>query len=347
MLAAGGVKTYAVLSHFFFNTRFGMNRGWDRSVWADPFKTSVNDSVALEALENLLASGPLPSPFFLYVHLMGAHAPYAPPVSAREQIASRLLSPSVNPISTTKLIKNFQAGKIKKIKKCQLRDLVGLYRSDAVYHDTIMKKLLSRLDEKGIMERAIFIYTSDHGEEFFEHGGLGHARSLWSEQIDVPLFVHLPGQEEGARIESLVGHIDLAPTILSAFGMPVPGEMHGMDLMKAIENPDAALRATRGLLVQHWTGISGVRLGKFKLLRLSNSSDILTVEVQGKETKLSPSDYPITLRLLRKTETSLVRQRASAIEKTAKGGSLPAAEDAQIDEETRRQLEKLGYILDN
>ena len=339
ILASAGVPALAVLSNYFFNPRFGMNRGWTGSEWAEPFASAIDDGVVLEALEKLLASVPDDGPFFLYIHLMGAHAPYAAPAGERAKIASRLLSPAIAPMATTNLVEKFSAAKASAIHADVLEDLRGLYRADALRHDAIMDSLVGLLRKAGIMDRAILLYTSDHGEEFFEHGGLGHARSLWSEQIDVPLLMHLPGQKEGADLQALAGHIDIAPTVLHALGQAVPDSMSGLSLLHVVGEETASSEA-RGLLIQHWTGISGVRVGRYKLLHLAACQDALTVERDGKEETLVPGDHPVTMRLLRKKETALMLL-AGAKSGLLKGGGA----DVTLDDETLEQLEKLGYVF--
>jgi choline-sulfatase len=339
VLVSAGVPALSVLSNYFFNPRFGMNRGWTGSEWAEPFASAIDDGVVIEALEKLLASAPLDGSFFLYVHLMGAHAPYAAPAGERAKIAARLLAPAIAPMATTKLVEKFSAAKASTIRAGVLEDLRGLYRADALHHDAIMDSLVGLLRKTGILDRAILIYTSDHGEEFFEHGGLGHARSLWSEQIDVPLLMHLPGQTEGADIQALTGHIDIAPTVLHALGQAVPDSMSGLSLLRIVGEETARTEA-RGLLIQHWTGISGVRVGRYKLLHLAAWQDALTVERDGKEETLVSGDHPVTIRLLRKKETALMRL-ADAKSDLLRGGDA----DVALDDETLEQLENLGYVF--
>ncbi|MFH1436081.1 MAG: sulfatase, partial [Pseudomonadota bacterium] len=338
-----GVKSTGVLSNYFFLPRFGMDRGWDSKVWIESFKASIDDQNVLDGIKDMLSSGSLEPPFFLYIHLMGAHVPYSPPAYAKERIARHLLSTTIKPMATTSFIKDFQRGVIKKISKTQLGQLVGLYRSDALYHDDIMGGLTAMLEEAGIMDRALLIYTSDHGEEFLEHGGLGHGRSLWPEQVDVPLLVHLPGQAAGRDIEELAGHIDIAPTILKALGAEPPAFWPGKSLLDIIAGPGGNGQESRGMLLQHWTGARGVKLENWKLITAPGSDPVMSVEKNGRNQELAPQDGPVTLRLLRKKEAFLICSRAAAEPRDAKQEQEAGGEEAEIDEETRKQLEKLGY----
>ena len=339
-----GVKSTGIFSNYFFLPRFGLNREWDNTVWVESFKASIDDANVLDGLKDLLSSAPPEPPFFLYIHLMGAHAPYAPPAYAKERIARHLLSTAIKPMETTNFVKDFQRGIIKKIRKTQLGQLVGLYRSDALYHDEIIGKLIAMLEEAGIMDKAIFIYTSDHGEEFMEHGGLGHAQSLWPEQVDVPLLVHLPGQAAGEDVEALAGHIDIAPTILKALGGEPPASWPGKNLLDVIVNPDG--HESRVMLLQHWTGARGVKLEKWKLMTRPGSGPVMIVEKNGRNEKLTPRGSPVTLRLLRKKEAFLLCARALAKPPDGKQEDTDDGEAADLDEETLKQLEKLGYIFD-
>jgi arylsulfatase A-like enzyme len=85
----------------------------------------------------------------------------------------------------------------------------------------------------GIDDQTLLIITSDHGEELFEHGGLGHHRNkLYQELIHVPLVMVLPGREAAGKvIETPVSTIDLMPTILEIAGVLLPDDIPGKSLV--------------------------------------------------------------------------------------------------------------------
>jgi arylsulfatase A-like enzyme len=90
---------------------------------------------------------------------------------------------------------------------------------------------LDGLRERGIYDDALIVFTSDHGEEFFDHGGWWHGQTLYDEVLGVPLIVKLPGNEAaGTARDDLVQHVDLAPTLLALAGAPVPEAMQGRPL---------------------------------------------------------------------------------------------------------------------
>jgi len=83
--------------------------------------------------------------------------------------------------------------------------------------------------------------TADHGEQFFEHGYLGHKFDLHVESLHVPLVVRLPGDERAARDDRLVSLVDLYPTILSLAGGRMAARAHGQSLLGPPRGPGDAV----------------------------------------------------------------------------------------------------------
>ncbi|MCA9772055.1 MAG: sulfatase-like hydrolase/transferase, partial [Myxococcales bacterium] len=89
-------------------------------------------------------------------------------------------------------------------------------------------RLVADLQRRGLYDDTMIIVTADHGEEFAEHGGFWHGTTLYDEQIHVPLFVKLPGNERaGTHVAHWVQSIDLMPSILRRVGIDVPDGVQG------------------------------------------------------------------------------------------------------------------------
>jgi arylsulfatase A-like enzyme len=95
------------------------------------------------------------------------------------------------------------------------------------------------------------VVTSDHGEEFMEHGHVQHGW-LTEENVRVPLMIRHPGVEGGVRVEARVSHFDLLPTLAALVGLPVPPGLDGRSWLEplpmgrslvAVANTDDALLA--------------------------------------------------------------------------------------------------------
>jgi arylsulfatase A-like enzyme len=83
-----------------------------------------------------------------------------------------------------------------------------------------------------VLDRTLFVFTSDHGEEFGEHGSVGwHSHTLYDELLRVPLVMRFPRAGfAGTRIDRQVRSLDVAPTLLAAVGIDAPPSFEGTDL---------------------------------------------------------------------------------------------------------------------
>ncbi|MDD5308666.1 MAG: sulfatase-like hydrolase/transferase [Deltaproteobacteria bacterium] len=111
------------------------------------------------------------------------------------------------------------------------------YDSEVAYVDSQIGRLLNELRRLGKLDRTIVIVTSDHGEEFGEHGGQFHGRHLFDELIHVPLIVRIPGVAH-ATIDRPVEMVDLAPTLLDLLRLDNgEWEADGRNLFDAAKQP--------------------------------------------------------------------------------------------------------------
>lgn len=137
-------------------------------------------------------------PYFAMLNFMDAHAPYEPPGRFRTA---------------------FNGG----------RDPMDRYDGGIAYADSILGALVDRLRARGELDRTILIVTSDHGEQWGEHGMLDHGNALYRTVLHVPLIIRAPGRAPaGLRVESVVSLRDLAATIAEQAG--APGRLPGQSL---------------------------------------------------------------------------------------------------------------------
>ncbi len=114
--------------------------------------------------------------------------------------------------------------------------LRGLYNAEIYHTDREFGKILSFLKSRDLYRDAVIIVTSDHGEEFWEHGGTGHGWSLHQHQLRVPLIWKSPVfTKTGRKIFQPAGLIDIYPTLLDSLGMPVPHELQGLSLVSMLQ----------------------------------------------------------------------------------------------------------------
>jgi arylsulfatase A-like enzyme len=145
--------------------------------------------------------------FFLYVHYMDPHDPYM--VHPFNGVGyARVAMPNPSPEMAARLHE--------------------VYDGEVVYLDQHLGALFDELKRRGLYDQTMIVLTADHGEEFHEHSGWWHGTTLYDEQTNVPLIIK-PARSgtRGATVTDLVTSLDIAPTILTAAGLPVPPAMQG------------------------------------------------------------------------------------------------------------------------
>ncbi len=154
-------------------------------------------------------------PWFLFVAYMDPHDPYFEH-PYRGPGYSRAANPRPDPS---------EAGRLRR-----------LYDGEITYWDEHFGALVQRLQDEGIYEESLIVVTSDHGEEFADHGGFWHGTTLYDEQVHVPLLIKLPFSERGgSRVAHWVQHVDVMPTLLRLLGAPVPEGVQGGDLFEGTD----------------------------------------------------------------------------------------------------------------
>ena len=183
-------------------------------------------------------------PFFAYVHYMDSHLPYDAPVQFRE----RFLDSHESEIDWSKKMRQlWETGE--SIAEEARQHLISLYDAEIAYADHCIGEMLALLESKRVISDTLLIVTADHGEAFHEHKGIWvHGSGLYEELIHVPLIIVPPNAEveaEPSRNGSIVGLIDLMPTILDHAGVPGekrPDEMRGLSLATVLKDTTAVLQ---------------------------------------------------------------------------------------------------------
>ena len=197
-------------------------------------------------------------PTFLYVHTMDPHVPYAPPPPFDTRFDPKPLPdhPGVDPRTDFK-------------EPLDRERLIAQYDGDIAYGDQQFGRFIDEIKKRGIYDDALIFFVGDHGEEFQDHGGWLHGRSVFDELIHVPMIVKFAGKQgAGSRIPQMVALSDVLPTILEACGMPVPDPpaiigrpLQGVAFSNAPEQTVVSEISHRGFVS------SGIRTGEAKYVR--------------------------------------------------------------------------------
>lgn len=167
------------------------------------------------------------SSLFLFLHLFDAHDPYVSP----EPFHSRFDPDYQGPIDGRRVTTGdslVQPGMASR----DLENLIARYDGGIAWVDSQLARLFARLEELGLARDTLVVVTSDHGEEFFEHGGKTHRGSVYPEVLCVPLLMRWPaGLPSGVVVEGTAGLVDLVPTITAAAGLEHGAPTGGRDLL--------------------------------------------------------------------------------------------------------------------
>ena len=221
------------------------------------------------------------------------------------------------------------------------RHLEALYDAGIAQLDQRVGEFVEALEARGLLEDTALIVTSDHGEEFFERGGVLHSHTLYRELVRVPLIVVGPSVPPGERRDEVVGLVDIMPTVLGMLGVPVPRDLQGADLSTLWRTPGKGL-STRSLHLstREWRGRlwgerrAGVREGRYMLHhRLPEGAVELYDVVADPEERLDLSDREpeVVERMMRQLRAHEERSR-------------PDPPTFEQTEREREQLRALGYI---
>ena len=223
ILRSRGYATFGVASNLHLCEDYGFARGFDyfKCLSFHP-APSVNKTLSLWEKEIGEADK-----FFLWLHYFDPHHYYRARSPWIEQYAPESLTHELKLYKKSKE-ELFALIPMLREEDKALSNLVALYDSEVNYVDYHIGEIIQKF---GFDEDTLLIITSDHGEEFLEHGMLGHAHNLYGETIDIPLIIRLPGQEEGETIDRQASLLDIMPTILTLFEIPLSEQILGESLL--------------------------------------------------------------------------------------------------------------------
>jgi choline-sulfatase len=341
-----GFTTAGFVANGYVSGKFGFQRGWDtwtnyvREGKPNRAKFVVDDAV------DWLDKTPKDKPFFLYVHTIDPHVPYIPPKKYWSLYDSGPYNGPVQPRATAKLLEAVKTGRTKLNQRDKLR-LEALYDGEISYHDDQLVKLHDKLAALGLLENTLIIVTSDHGEELFDHGLVGHGHSLYEELLHVPLIVRLPGSvqtEPSSRSNSEVSLIDIMPTACEILGVECPSNIEGRSLIPLLNGNDFD-RYPAASFSDFLDGQRTVRMGRYKLIYRGASTTLFDLKNDPGETADLSDDVPLALTALRDAlGTHLGRFVNSRTTSSSKKQLRHKAEKTNLDPETTRQLKALGYL---
>jgi arylsulfatase A-like enzyme len=288
-------------------------------------------------------------PFFLFLHYFDIHYDFVPPAPYDTMF---------DPDYTGTMDGRFFIERDDVHAKMDPRDLEhirALYDGEIRYTDEHVGRILDKLKALGVYDDTVVLITSDHGDEFFEHGNKGHHRTVYDEVLRIPFALRLPGGEHsGKTIDEQVSLLDVFPTLLDAAGFRVPSDVEGESLAGWLRgrrstreaiysdfydkrgfNLQVARRTAGEKTIQHFNRITHPKRGSleyYDLARDPAESDNRADEQPAKMTSaVEAMTTWLELRWRTHRHTQLATDGTASIE---------------IDADTQERLKALGYVGD-
>jgi len=361
VLRGWGYATAAYTDGKLLGPAFGFDQGFDVCDDSGGGIGRVTEKGRLWLEQHFAAASE--QPFFLFLHCYDVHH-YRPPEAYERQFVHPYDGPLLklrrqgSALETKVTSDGFYS-----LSAADLRYLRDLYDAEIAKTDAVFGGFLGSLAERGFDRHTIVIVTSDHGEEFWEHGGTGHGWTLHQHQLRVPLIIRAPGLvPAGQRRDDRAGLIDLVPTILELLGLPIPAEAQGRPLLRSDADPPAEgervfvaeashlgqqkalITARHSFLFNRWPPI-GERLddrARFlyvwrNILRTDNSElyDLVA----------DPDETRNVLREQGELGSQMQTELLGRVkENLGRNVSRSATGRVDLDERTREHLRSLGYI---
>jgi choline-sulfatase len=314
VLKSKGYRTAAFVGGFVLDRRFGLHQGFD--IYDSPFhlhsqqKTDPGEvkrggeEVVRAATEwlNQNSNGP----FFAFLHLYDLHTPYELPPAKR----------------------NRYGGKVS-------------YETQLAYIDEVLGGFLKYLTQKGLFDKSLIVFTSDHGEGLGDHGESTHGYFIYQSTLHVPLIIHWPlgTRRFPDRMAAPVRLLDVAPTIVQFAGLTRPPEFQGQSLLGVLNQKEPSATTEiygESLYASRHFGCSdlqSLQLGRFKYIEAPKPELYDLAKDPGENQNLYASEKSMALSLRERLLAVRNRFRAEHSEKSQ-----------ALSPEAVAALSSLGYV---
>jgi len=368
ILADHGYMTVGVTEDAYVSSDFGFDRGFD---WYDDGQHVIEQfpGTARETFDKAtewLRKFGEQKPFFLFVHTYEVHTPYVP----RDETARATLE-RLNPGYAGPFRELYPGGELevkhnRGLEPLGARDverLVALHASEIEYVDRIFGAFIDTVSRGSYADDTLIVVTADHGDEFNEHGKIGHGETLHNPVLHVPLAFYWPREVRVAAEDTRVQLVDVTPTVLDLIGLPVPPGLDGQTLAPAMRGVAGAsiARPVFAELRSAWASCRELELPddcrsehytaqteRFKYLTsmIPYKEELYDLQADPGETRDVAAEFPEELRRFRALLADYVIHEAPEPDFLAPTGeriTVGSEVSPGLDDATRERLKALGY----
>lgn len=325
VFAQAGYRTAAVSSNPGIRNIYGFAQGIEYFRTVNCFSETGAVVCDGEKVNRVFENDVLPrikdDNFFVYLHYMDVHNPYFKPTSFKGRFAKYQGEPV------------YVNGKPDSLSSAQLEYSEACYDEGIIYADSLMKDLFRILRDAGIAKNTLVIIVADHGDEFMEHGGLGHGTTCYNELINSFILAVNPALKP-VVIDARASLVDVFPTVLDWAGIDIPANLDGVSLLPGIKNGKTLPQDEKRMFISELGDRKAIIDGRWKFIYNldTKTCELYDIEKNPGETKNLTADYKD---LTEKYLTIMKR----IVEKMKVSYSVKS-----LSKEELKTLESLGYI---
>jgi arylsulfatase A-like enzyme len=294
-----GYRTGLFSSNGYVSSKWGFDRGWD-----------VNRNFIRESLPNgaeylwktgkawILPGLKTDKRDFVYLATVEPHVIYNPPKSFLVKYWNKPYTGPIKPALTGAQLGSIKTGKLK-VNDTDKAYLEALHDAEITQSDAAFKTFIDDLKAAGVYDKSVIVVVSDHGDQFYEHGSVGHGDTVYQELTHVPLIIRAPGLfPPGRVVDSDVEITDVYATVLALAGLTPLPIVEGTSLVPLVF--DEVGNAPRAALTVDGQVSRGLKEQRYRLVHYGPGRVELYDEYEDRlEQKNLAAERPIALRQMR------------------------------------------------
>jgi arylsulfatase A-like enzyme len=337
-LQKSGVLTGSISESGYFSNVYELYRGFDEyqvlpppQIQGEPRETAKS----IPAIKDFLARHKNDR-FYLHTHLLPPHVPYSTGNPFDQTVTYDPVK--AIPGESTALSKA-ENGAISRASE-NVKQLRARYDENVKYADSMVAQIVDAMKELGYGKDAAVIITSDHGEEFGEHGSYGHSKTPYETQIRVPFILHLGPEAsgQGFRLLRFMQSVDLYPTICGLLHAPAPAGLPGKDLFGPPPNEADETPACYAILGGEKLPSEAFVWGQWKVMVAKGRGAKSVFNLVQDPTEKS------NLALLRPVLADYLFARSFQWKKRVENATPSKHGTVKLDKDTKEMLRNMGYF---
>ena len=265
VLSSEGYFTAAAVANPWLREEFGFAQGFDQYVEIPCHKVGrgVCDGARINEEASKVIRDHAMEKTFVYLHYLDVHNPYAH--------AGQL--PLVFRKGLSRIV--YRNGPMKGVSAEDLAYTIDAYDDGVLYTDSLIGELVRELEAAATTRDVLLLVTSDHGDEFLEHGGMGHGTTLYPELLETFAIFWRPDTTMRSRSGRLSGMVDIAPTVLDFVGVEKPAQMAGRSLLGSSSGAAviAELAGKKAAIKEHWGLVRDLNTRKDEVVAYSGADE--------------------------------------------------------------------------